>query len=133
MKKMMRVVLGALCVVLGAGAAFAGRLSSDPRLVPDYNRDGVINTLDYDREAAGEPFIIWLNDDDDAEGTGDGSAAISVRTIPGLKYSLVRGAELGAIIMTVVEPTLATEAQMTLTDAEPPTDKAFYRIDVSVP
>ena len=71
---------------------------------------------------AGEPFTV-----------GEGSAAISVRTIPGLKYSLVRGAELGAITMTVVEPTLATEAQMTLTDAEPPTDKAFYRIDVSVP
>ena len=73
MKKMMRVVLGALCVVLCAGAAFAERLSSDPRLVPDYNRDGKIDPLDYEREAAGEPFIIWLNDDDDAEGTDDGA------------------------------------------------------------
>ena len=70
----------------------------------------------------GEPFTL-----------GDGSAAISVRTIPGLKYSLVRGTELGAITMTVVEPTLATEAQMTLTDAEPPTGAAFYKVVVSVP
>ncbi len=70
----------------------------------------------------GEPFTV-----------GEGSVTVTVRTIPGLKYSLVRGIELGAITTTVVKPTLATEAQMTLTDAEPSADKAFYKVVVSVP
>ena len=76
MKKMMRVVLGALCVVLCAGVAFA---ASGPLLVPDYNRDGVIDlSVEGAMASKGEPFTVWLNDDDDDAGTeGGAEAAIS--------------------------------------------------------
>ena len=36
-----------------ADAAFAERLNSDPWLVPDYNRDGRIDTLDPGRQSIG--------------------------------------------------------------------------------
>ena len=76
---MKNLILG-LVTTVAAFAAFAERLSSDPRLVPDYNRDGRIDPLDYERESAGEPFTIWLNDDDDAEGTGGGESAGDTNT-----------------------------------------------------
>ena len=76
---MKNLILG-LVTMIAAFAAFAERLSSDPRLVPDYNRDGRIDPLDYERESAGEPFTIWLNDDDDAEGTGGGESAGDTNT-----------------------------------------------------
>ena len=78
MKKMMRVVLGALCVVLCAGAAFAE--VPGPLLVPDYNRDGIIDPVDFERSRDGEAFTIWLNDDDDAEGTEGGAEAGDTNT-----------------------------------------------------
>ncbi len=68
---------------------------------------------------AGEPFVV-----------GEGEVAVTIKTIPGLKYSLIRGAELGAIAETVVEPTLATSAETTLKDSTPPTGNAFYRVGV---
>ena len=67
---------------------------------------------------AGEPFVV-----------GEGEVAVTIKTIPGLKYSLIRGAELGKIDTTVVT-TLATESQMTLKDGDPPADKAFYNVSV---
>ena len=59
---------------LTAITAFAG-LSSGPKLLPDFNRDGVIDLYDYETSAIGSVFTIWLNDDDDAEGTEAGENA----------------------------------------------------------
>ena len=83
----------------------------------------------------GKPFTV-----------GEGSAAVTVRAIPGLKYELVRGSSVAVVcggetplpqVMTesrkIVCETVATGATMLLVDSEPPTDKAFYRIEVSVP
>ena len=65
-------------------AAFA---ANGPLLLPDYNRDGKINEDDYDRLGAGEAFTVWLNDDDDAEGTNDGEEAgdtnVDLHDVPG--------------------------------------------------
>ena len=70
-RELKSVVLAALCVV--GFVAFAE--VPKPLLVPDYNRDGKIDVADYERLAAGEAFTVWLNDDDDAEGTDDGTEA----------------------------------------------------------
>ena len=52
-----------------------------------------------------------------------------IKTIPGLKYSLIRGAELGKIDTTVVT-TSAISAETTLKDSTPPTRNAFYQVGV---
>ena len=77
-------------------------------------------------EDEGEPFVV-----------GEGSAAVKVKSIPGLKYTLkrtdsLRRAEDVAPYQEVAVET-ATEATVTLTDDDPPADKAFYTIGVSVP
>lgn len=41
-------------------------------LIPDYDRNGVIDDSDRERVAAGDKFYFWINDDDD-EGETDGS------------------------------------------------------------
>ena len=64
-------IVTALCAV--GLSAFAAE--PKPLLVPDFNRDGKIDAADYARLAAGEAFTVWLNDDDDAEGTDDGAEA----------------------------------------------------------
>ena len=64
-------IVTALCAV--GLSAFAAE--PKPLLVPDFNRDGKIDAVDYARLAAGEAFTVWLNDDDDAEGTDDGAEA----------------------------------------------------------
>ena len=67
-----------------ASLAFA---ASGPLLVPDYDRDGVIGSTDYDRLNAGEQFTIWLNDDDDAAGVeaddGVGDTNSDLHDVPG--------------------------------------------------
>ena len=49
----------------GLVAAFAAFMAcvaeANPRLVPDYNRDGAIENDDAARAANGEAFTIWLN------------------------------------------------------------------------
>ena len=78
---------------------------------------------------AGEPFTV-----------GEGSAAVTVRAIPGLKYELRRWETLDAESAVsskppyqVVADKVAEGASVTLTDDDPPADKAFYAIGVSVP
>ena len=71
-------VLSVLIPLLSGFSAYAEQ--PGPMLVPDYNRDGMINTVDFERARAGEAFTIWLNDDDDAEGTEGGSEAGDTNT-----------------------------------------------------
>ena len=82
---MKKFVLSAALLMLSAFAAFAGM--PGPQLVPDYNRDGKIDEIDYGRMEAGEAFTVWLNDDDDAEGTADGETAgdtnVDLHDVPG--------------------------------------------------
>ena len=66
------------CFALCAFAAFAGLPT--PLLVPDYDRDGDIGATDRGKALAGQEFTIWLNDDDDAEGTDDGAEAGDTNT-----------------------------------------------------
>ncbi len=82
-------------------------------------------------EDEGEPFVV-----------GEGSAAVTVKAIPGLKYELRRAGSLSAPVRedadgtvwdAVGEPVVATEATVTLEDGDPPPDKAFYVIGVSAP
>ena len=66
---------------------------------------------------------------------------MKVATIPGLKYTLkrtdsLRRAEGVAPYQdwgAVGEPVVATGPTVTLTDDNPPADKAFYKVEVSVP
>ena len=41
-----------------------------PALIPDCNRDGVIDDTDRTRALAGDTFYFWINDDDDEGDTG---------------------------------------------------------------
>ena len=78
---------------------------------------------------AGEPFVV-----------GEGSVSVTVKAIPGLKSTLkrtdsLRRAEGVAPYQdwgAVGEPVVATGPTVTLTDDNPPTDQAFYRIVVRV-
>ncbi len=80
MKKLLMLAVGAMSAMVAAAAV------SGPRLVPDYNRDGKINDVDYERLAKGETFTIWLNDDDDAEGAkadeGKGDTNFALHDVP---------------------------------------------------
>ena len=78
-----------------------------------------------------EPFTV-----------GEECVAVTVRAIPGLKYTLRRAGSLtapvgedadGTVWGVVDKPVVATEATVTLEDAEPPEGQAFYTIGVSVP
>ena len=72
---------------------------------------------------------------------GEGCVAVAVKAIPGLKYTLkrtdsLRRAEGVAPYQdwgAVGEQVVAEATTVTLTDGDPPTDQAFYRIVVSVP
>ena len=66
------------CFALCAFVAFAA--GPMPLLVPDYDRNGKIDMLDYGRLEKGEKFTIWLNDDNDAAGTDDGAEAGDTNT-----------------------------------------------------
>ena len=75
----------------------------------------------------GEPFTV-----------GKGVVMVAARTIPGLRYTLVRGETVENCRRdddgsTVVESVVATGARVALTDANPPAGKAFYVISVSCP
>ncbi len=55
----------------------------DPKLIPDYNRDGTINDADKDSAAQGNRLRFWINDDADSRAT-DGKYADSPNVdIPG--------------------------------------------------
>ena len=85
------------------------------------NPEGVVNGVRVQPtigEDVGEPFAV-----------GEGEVTLTIKTIPGLKYSLIRGTELGKIDTTVVT-TPATSAETTLKDSTPPTSNAFYRVGV---
>ena len=67
-------------------------------------------------------------------------AAVTVRAIPGLKYTLNRtdslrrvGNVAPCLEWSVVASETANGAVVTLTDDNPPADKAFYKVVVSVP
>ena len=85
----------------------------------------------------GEPFVV-----------GEGSAAVTVKAIPGLRYGLERGTALsapaaessggtvlggGTVWGVVGESVVAEDATVTLTDSNPPEGAAFYRVAVSMP
>ena len=65
------------------------------------------------------------------------TVTVAVKAIPGLKYELRRGVKIGSggIIDPALpgDPVIATGTRVTLSDDEPPADKAFYVIGVSVP
>ena len=63
-----QLTVGAWFLAFGAAVAAA----QGPLLVPDYNCDGVIDLkVESSKARAGEAFTIWLNDDDDAAGSGE--------------------------------------------------------------
>ena len=68
---------------------------------------------------------------------GEGAVDVTVQAIPGLKYTLKRTDSLrraeGVAPYQVVADKVAEGTTVTLTDGDPPTDQAFYRIVVSVP
>ena len=66
---------------------------------------------------------------------GEGSVAVTVKAIPGLKYTLLRAEVIGSggfveTALPVGEPVVATGATVTLEDGDPPADKAFYKVNV---
>ena len=98
-------------------------------VVGEVTRNGKAVSFGDLGDDASEPFMV-----------GEGSAAVTVKAIPGLKYTLkrtdsLRGVEDNAPYqewLDVASET-ATGTTVTLTDDKPPADKAFYTIGVSVP
>ena len=82
MKKLMLSCFASCAVGLSAFAEVPG-----PLLVPGYNRDGMIDPVDFERERVGEAFTIWINDDDDAAGAeaddGKGDTNSDLHDVPG--------------------------------------------------
>lgn len=71
------------------------------------------------------PVILAIETDAD-------SVTVTVETLPGFSYSLLRGATVASVrgSGTVVDgPKEATETRLTLTDANPPTGSAFYSVE----
>ena len=62
----------------------------------------------------------------------DGKLSVTIRTIPGFVYELWRGRSLNPADngWGAVASEKATGTTVTLVDAEPPVDRAFYRVDV---
>ena len=56
---------------------------------------------------------------------------VTIQSVKGLKYQLVRGTEVGAITEKLGEPVVGDGEPLTLTDADKPADKAFYVIETS--
>ena len=49
-----------------------------PRLIPDYDRNGIINNLDRDQQSVNNPYRFWVNDDDpQSEVSGDDTSGAS--------------------------------------------------------
>lgn len=71
-------------------------------------------------EGESEPFSV-----------GDGAVALTIQTIPGLTYTLLRG-ETPNKIDEVVATGMATGKTMTLEDVDKPDDGAFYRVKVGL-
>ena len=73
---------------------------------------------------ATQPFVV-----------GEGAVEVKVATIPGLVYELTRTTALDAAFGSIGSGVKATGigAPVTLTDDNPPVDKAFYRVEVSAP
>ena len=106
-----------------------GAIALDPE--GEVNGVKVQPTIGELGENDGEPFVV-----------GEGSAAVTVKAIPGLKYELRRAGALeapaaesagGTVWGVVGESVVAEDATVTLTDGNPPEGAAFYRVVVSVP
>lgn len=103
------------------------------------NPEGVVTI--GGKEIPVTPMIGELSDDEGEPFTvGEGSAAVTVRAIPGLKYELRRWETLDAESAVSSKPSyqvvadkVAEDATVTLTDGEPPEGAAFYRVVVLVP
>ena len=71
------------------GGNVAGRLMAtlyvldDPKLIPDYNRDRVINDADETKADQKATFRFWINDDEDEKSTDGKYAESSVVDRPG--------------------------------------------------
>ena len=102
------------------------------------NPEGVVTIGDKEIRVA--PTVGAL-DDSEPFTVGEGSVAVTVKAIPGLKYALKRTDSLRPVEDNgpyqewgeVGDPVVATGVTVTLEDAEPPADKAFYTIVVSMP
>ena len=55
------------------------------KLVPDYDRNGAIDLIDYFKWAQGRIFRFWINDDEDAKATEGKYAEDPIVDIPGAK------------------------------------------------
>ena len=84
----------------------------------------IIGKLDGEDAPATQPFTL-----------GEGDAAVTVATIPGLVYELKLTTDLGTAFGTIRDGVKATGdgKPVKLTDTDPPKVKAFYIIDVSAP
>lgn len=56
--------------------AFTSLLPSP--LIPDYNRDGVIDEYDRNLAEKGQPFYMWINDDDDVDAATGNDIPLSI-------------------------------------------------------
>jgi hypothetical protein len=72
----------------GAQGAYHAFLLVPVELIPDFDRNGVINDKDSGRTTETEPWRFWINDDDDA-------GAVDGNDIPGLADSDAKDSGLG--------------------------------------
>ena len=82
--------------------------------------EAIVKPVIEETDEIGMPFAV-----------GETGGDIIVRTLPGLWYSLVRGAEVGKVD-SVRACVLATGDEVELVDTEKLPDAAFYRVRVTV-
>ena len=105
--------------ITGAFTVSGGALALDPE--GEVNGVKVTPTIGELSEDEGEPFVV-----------GEGRAAVTIRSIPGLKYELKRTTNLAADFGSIGDGVKAvgTGEPVTLEDTDPPEGQAFYNVNV---
>ena len=88
---------------------------------------GLKRVRDKRHKGVDNPFVV-----------GEGSVEVAIKSIPGLKYTLVRGESVEEVCgcegtpapKGIVAQEVAKDATVTLKDANPPEGQAFYNVNV---
>ena len=88
------------------------------------------NGFSLELSDAAKAALVEATEDQKPLVIGD-EVAVTIKTVAGLKYQLVRGTEVGSITEALGEPELGDGQALTLEDANKPEGKAFYVIKTS--
>lgn len=88
------------------------------------------NGFSLELSDAAKAELVEASDEQKPLVIGD-DVAVTIKTVAGLKYQLVRGTEVGSITEALGDPVLGNGQALTLEDANKPEGKAFYVIKTS--